>query len=301
MIGVGDTVSTAQSTLGLTRLNILAKQLQGSSYGAPGVPVHTRQRITLLLAKGQQRYLIGPAATDSRSSTLMGRTTVSSAYASGTSLAVTAITDTTSYPGTTISMTTGDFIGVQLDDGTIGYTTLNGTPGSSPVTLQAGLASAASVGNYVYWFTSRAQRFPVLEAAVLRNSNNDDQPLNVFKTVQDYQLGVVAKFSPGDPTSILVEPLRLNTQITLDSQPSDVTKRIVLTVLYPAEDYDATTNDIAYPQEALGMLSWELSLRQAPAYGVAWTPVMQANLEQARSIWRNLNPEVTDLYFQSAT
>ena len=72
----GGTVPTAGSTMALTRLNLIAKQYQGTADGAPGMKIHTRQRITLLLAKGQQSYLIGPASTDARSSTQVGRTTI---------------------------------------------------------------------------------------------------------------------------------------------------------------------------------------------------------------------------------
>jgi hypothetical protein len=296
VIAAGGTVATADSTTALTRLNLIAKQI-GPSSGV-NVQMHTRQRVSLMLAKGQQTYTIGPAATDSRSSTLLGRTTVSSAYASGTSLSVTGITDTTSYPGTTISMTSADFIGVVLNDGTIGWTTLNGTPGSSPVTLTAGFSAAASAGNYVYWFTSRAQRLIYIESAVLRDRNFNDTSLGVFRTAQQYEAGVASKQSDGDPTTILIEPLRINTKVTLDSQPTDVTKQIVLTGWYVQEDYDATSNDVAFPQEAYRWLCWELTSELAPAFGVEWTPKMEKNLLEARQTFLNMNPEVTDAYFR---
>lgn len=297
IIQAGGTVATADSNTMLQRLNFIAKQWQGAADMAQGLKVHTRQRITLFLAKGQQRYTIGPASTDARATTQYGRTTVSSAYASGTSLSVTAITDTTTYPGTTVSMTSGDIIGVVLNDGTIGWTTLNGTPGSSPVTLQAGLASAAAAGNYVFWFTSRAQRFPVLEYAVLRNSDRIDMPLYVYRDVEEYE-ALTNKTASGDPISILVEPLRLNTAVTFDFQPNDVTKVVNLDVLYPAEDYDATSNDIAFPQEWFAALEWELTLRCAPLFSVTWTPEMEKNYQNATSIARELNQDNSSLYFQ---
>lgn len=293
----GGTIVTAHQTMALARLNTLVKQWQGNSDLAPGLKIYSRQRISMLLAKGQHQYTVGPAATDARASTAMGRTTVSSAYASGTSLSVTALTDTTTFPGTTITMTASDIIGVQLNDGTIAYTTISAAA-SSPITLGGALASAAAAGNYVWWFTARAQRFPLLEAAVLRYSSLTDTPLDVYTDVRQYELGVANKYADGAPTAILVEPFRLNTRITLNSQPTDVTSQIVMTVQYPAEDYDATANDIAMPQEGYAALSWELAKRCAPAMRVPWTQVMDDNHKTAVGLYRSLNPENSVLYFQ---
>lgn len=297
VIEPGGTVSSADSTMALTRLNMLVKQWQGSSDLAPGLKVWTRERITLFLAKGQQTYTIGPASTDSRATTQYGRTTLSGAEAANqTTLSITSNTDTTTYPGTTVTMTNGDIIGVELNDGTIHWTTISGTP-SATADIASSLPSAAAAGNYVWWFTSRAQRFPTLDSAVLRDENLNDTALSVFREAREYELGVANKYADGDPTTILVEPRRLNTRITLDSQPTDVTKQIVLTVLYPAEDYDATTDDIAFPQEWYAALSWELAFRLSPSVG-RWTKEMEVNRASALTMARNINPEISNLYFQ---
>lgn len=297
-IAAGETVPAADSATALVRLNFIAKQFQGGSDGAPGMKVHTRQRIHLFLAKGQQTYTIGPAATDARATTLYGRTTLSGAEAAAqTTISITSNTDTTTFPGSTVTMTAADFIGVQLNDGTIHWTTISGTPAST-ADLTAGLPSAANAGNYVWWFTSRAQRFPLLEAACLRDRNLNDTPLNVFDSIKQYELGIVSKYADGTPTSILSEPLRLNTRITLDSQPTNVADTIVLTALYPAEDYDSTSNEIAFPQEWFAALEWELAFRLAPAFEKTWTPDMDANHKNALALARNINPENSVLYFQ---
>lgn len=298
VLNSGGTIVAADQTLALRRLNVIAKMYQGKSDNSPGLKIHTRQRITLMLAKGQQSYLIGPASTDARASTAIGRTTISANEAAGqTVLSITSNTDTTTYPGTTITMTASDIVGIELDDGTIQWTTISGTPAAT-MTVGVALTGAAAAGNYVWWFTSRAQRFPVLESAVLRNENYNDIPLSVYKDAIQYDMGVVDKYADGTPTSILFEPLRIATRITLGSQPTDVTDTIVLTALYPSEDYDATTNDIAYPQEAFRFLSWELSFEIHPAFGVTWTAAMEKLRQEARAEWMNLNPENSFLYFR---
>jgi hypothetical protein len=282
----------------LVRLNVVAKELQGTADGSSGMKVHTRQRVSLFLAKGQQTYLVGPASSDARATTQYGRTTLSAAEAAAqTDLSITSNTDTTTFPGTTVTMTNGDIIGIQLDDGTIQWTTISGTPAST-ATVSVALTGGAAAGNYVWWFTSRAQRFPVIESAVLRDASLSDTPIDVYLDARQYDQGVVSKFADGMPTAILVEPLRTNTRVTLNNQPTDVEQQIVMTVLYPSEDYDATTNDIAYPQEWTGFLEWEVTLRACPSYGRQWTPEMERNYVNARARATGLNPENSVLYFQ---
>jgi hypothetical protein len=146
--------------------------------------------------------------------------------------------------------------------------------------------------------SARAQRFVHLESAILRDSNYNDTELYVYRDAREYDRGVVDKFADGIPQAILVEPLRTNTRITLDCEPNDDTYTIVMTVLYPQEDYDSTSNDIAFPQEWLGFLEWELALRCAPMFGVKWTQEMQLNHANAKGMAFGLNPETSNLYFQ---
>lgn len=294
----GATISSADSTLALARLNTLTKRLLVQSDLSPGLQVYSRKRVVLWLAKGQQTYLVGPGSSDARCATNFGRTTISAAEAAGqTTLSVTATTDTTTDPGTTVTMTASDIIGIEQNDGTIFWTTISST-GAGTVTVASGLDAAAAAGNYVWWFTSRAQRLPIVESAVLRDENRNDTALAIYREARQYDVGVASKYADGDATAILVEPLLTNTRITLNSQPTDVTKQIVLTALYPTEDYDATTDDIAFPAEAYDYLQMALAKRLAPAKGRPWTPEMQSNLNDALLAWRGMNPEVSDLYFQ---
>jgi|GEM_PF-2662379 len=304
VVHAGGTISAADSTLALTRLNILVKQLSGDPDMSRGLKLWTRQRVTMALAVGQQTYHIGPASGDARASTQMGRTTLDAAEALGqTVLSVTATEDTTTYPGTTLTMTAADIIGIEQDDGTIFWSTVSSISAGDTVTIGTGLAVAAASGKYVWWFTARAQRLVEVESAVLRNASfgatqMNDRPLDIYREVRQYEEGVVNKYSRGTPTCLLIEPLRLTTRITLNAQPTDITEQIVFTALYPQEDYDATTDDVAFPQECFGMLSWELAFLLAPSVG-RWTPEMQANRERAVGIYKGLNPEMCDLYFGS--
>jgi hypothetical protein len=282
VIEPGQTVPSAFATMGLQRLNLLAKQWQSNTDLAPGLKVWTRQRVNLFLAKAATTY---------------GRTTLSADEAtSQTTLSITSNTDTTTFPGTTVTMTASDIIGIELNDGTIHWSTISGTPAST-ADVAVGITGAASAGNYVWWFTSRAQRLPLVEHAVIRDENRQDTDLVIYRDAKSYDSGVLSKYDDARPTAILVEPLTLNTRITLNTQPTDVTDTIVLTALYPAEDYDSSANDIAFPQEWYAALEWELAFRLAPAFG-RWSKDMEMNRQGALTMARTMNPEKSQAYYQ---
>jgi len=147
-----ETISSEDQDGALRRLNQIVKQWQGTSDMAQGMKVWTRQRVTLFLAKGQQKYTVGPASTDSRATTAYGRTTIDAAEAVGqTVISVTATTDTTTDPGTTVTMTASDFIAIEQDDGTLHWSTISSVAAGDTVTIAAVTTAAAAVGNYVYW------------------------------------------------------------------------------------------------------------------------------------------------------
>lgn len=283
----------------LTRLQDIVKQYGGRSDGSLGLKIDKRVRITCLLQSGQQSYLIGPASTDARASTAVGRTTIRADEAAGqTTLSVTAITDTTSDPGTTISMTASDIIGIEQNTGVMFFSTISSTGAGPTVDIGAGLDVAAAAGRSVFWFTSRAQRLPHIESIVLRDSNLNDTPLRVYTDAREYDQGVSNKYADGDPTSVLVEPLRINTRLTLDTQPTDTKKTLVITGWYPGEDMDAAANDLSFPQEAFRFFVWELAYEVHAGYGVQWTQAMENIRREAKATYLNLNPENSVLYFQ---
>lgn len=299
IIGKDQTPDDGHITTGAEALNMLVKQFQGPIDGAFGRKAWSRQRVTLFLAKGQQRYLIGPATTDARATAQYGRTTISAAEASGqTTLSITATTDTTTQPGTTVSMTASDFIGIEQDDGTIHWSTISSTGAGPTVVIASALTAAAAAGNYVWWFTSRSQRPILVETAVLRDENGKDRELGLYTEVEDYER-FPDKGADGDPSSMLVEYQRINTAVTFDVQPNDVTKVVSMSVLYPMEDYDASSDDVAFPQEAYRALKFMLAGDLWVEYKDGDPPVWLARLiDQSKAFFDRLNPETTSLFFE---
>jgi hypothetical protein len=300
VIAPGGTPAAADTAIALNRLNLIAKQWQGSSDMAAGMKIWTRKRIMLFLQEGQHIYTLGSGGSKAAQLETVGRTTISADEALGqTTISITSNTDSTSWPGTTITMASTNIVGIEQDDGTIHWTTISGTPAAT-MTISVALTAAASAGNYVWWYaTTGAVARPIkLESAVLRNANLTDSPLRIYTSAEEYDQGVSDKFGDGNPTSLLFEPGTLLTQIFLDSQPTDVTEHIVMTVLFPQEDYDAEANDIAFPQEFYNALMLELAYRLAPAYHAEWTKVQENARVTAIMQAKQTNPEQSSHFFQ---
>lgn len=278
----------------LRSLNLLAKQWQGTSDKFPGLKVWTRQRLVIFLVLNQSRYVIGPASGDDRASVnSLATLTTANKTASSTALVVSSTT----------GMTAADIIGIVLNDGTVGWTTIATVTDGTNLVLAANTLGAAAAGRVVYTYTSKAQRFVELESAVLRDNSTAGQPidipLEVYTDVQEYER-VVQKQAPGDPTSILIEYQRLNTAVTCNFAAANVYKSLRLTVLYPSEDYDSVSgaDDISYPQEYFAALEWELARRCAPKFGRKWTDDMKGHWTIAVQEGINFNPVDTSLYFE---
>ena len=288
----GGTVDSSDMTVALRTLNLLVKQWQGRSDKFPGLKVWTRQRVVMFLVPAQSRFLIGPASTDDRASANSLATVLGAAKAA----------DATSVSlASTAGMSAADIIGFLTDAGTLGWSTIGTVVNSTSVAIGTNTISAAASGKVVYSYTSKAQRFVDIEAASLRDNstagNPIDSPLDVYTEVADYE-SLPQKQAVGDPTAILVEPQRLNTAVTLDSASSNLYRTLRLTVIYPAEDYDTSADDIAYPQEYYAALEWELARRLAPKFEVEWTAAMKENWQIAVQEGINLNPDNTSVHFQ---
>jgi hypothetical protein len=289
----GGTLTSADITMALSRLNQLVKQWQGTADRFPGLKVWTRQRLTVFPVSGQARYLVGPASGDDRATASAVVTTLGAAKAANaTSITV----------ASTTGMTAADQIGFVLAAGTIGWTTITSVDSGTGLTVPANTLGAANSGAVVYTYTSKAQRFPSLETASLRDWSSPSQPIDipvaVYTDVQQYE-AVTQKLAPGDPLSILIEPQRLNTAVTCNFAAVNMYKTLRLVAVYPSEDYDdaAGADDIAYPQEWYAALSWELAFRLAPSCG-NWTQIMEANRQNALGAAVGLNPQNTSSHFE---
>lgn len=302
VIANGQSLDSNDLATMLRTLNLLVKQWQGTSDKFPGLKVWTRQRLSVYFALNQNLYSIGPASTDDRSSVAINTSSGAGPQATTTTAAKAANATSLTVSSTT-GMTAADQIGIVLASGALGWTTISSVDSATGLTLPANTLGAANSGAVVFTYTNKAQRFVAWETAALRDWSSPSQPIDIplaiYTDVAQYQ-ALTQKNASGDPTAILIEPGRLNTVIRTNFATANVYKSLLLSVIYPSEDYDDATgaDDIAYPQEYFAALEWELAFRCAPKFGKEWTKSMQVAYQTCVMEGINFNPANSSLYFE---
>src|ERR1700689_1586399 len=140
VIGAEETATGAQLQNGLDAMAAMCKAWQAS-----GIHVWCEEEGILFLQPGQTLYQIGAGSPDHVTlwDSLVQTSLIANAAASVTTIQVNSIA----------GINAGDSIGIQLNAGTNFWTTVNGAPSGSTVTLSVGLPSAANAGELVFDYT----------------------------------------------------------------------------------------------------------------------------------------------------
>jgi len=271
------------------KLNMLVKQWMGRTDFAPGLKVWKRKWGYLFLSNSTNQYTVGPNGTGWTNTFVRPVTTATAVSGAGSIVVASATGIATNY-----------HIGIQLDSGALQWTTVSGVVGTT-VSLNATLTGQSSTGSQVYVYQTPAQQPLSIETAVLRDEFNEDQPLRIMRTVQDYAnlSGKTDVETISDPTEIYYEFQLTNSNLYTDcGAANDVRKYIVMSYMEPVQDMVNATDNFEYPQEAFLALSWGLSKQIAPMYGMPWTPAMESNYLSATMIAGHKDAEVSTMYFQ---
>jgi len=283
-------VPTAQEYTDCRRvLNMVVKQWMGRSDFSSGMKMWSRKRADLVLDPTKVQYSLGPTGDRWAADLIRTTLTATAALGAGT-LTVASIS----------GLLSGDFIGVVLDNNTIQWTTINGAPSGSTVTLTNTLTSQASSGAVVYRYKTYARRPLSIISMVLRDKSGNDVVFDPMLTVNAYEsLPSKANTSAqGDPSLWYYESQLGNGLLNFDVYPSDLTKHVHITFLSPAEDFVASTDTPEYPQQYYLPLCWGLSKQIAPMFKLPWTENMQSNYTESVLIAFGVDPDMSDVYFQ---
>lgn len=251
-IGIKDAeedMSANMTAMALATLEQMVKTFQ-----AEGLGLWTLDEVALFLSDAGYTYDIYSSGTNCSNSWV--KTELSAASAAS---------DTTLEVDSDDGMTDGDYIGIELDDGTLEWTTINGTPASDVVTITTGLTSAAGIDNHVYTYTTKCTRPIEITEARLHNSDGTDTPLNIIS--RNEYMAFPDKTSTGIPNSIYCDS-RID-RMTVNVWPAcdDVKNYIKATVKMPIMDMDAAANNPEFPQEWYECLTTNLAVRLCPKCG----------------------------------
>lgn len=291
-IGVLDTGSSAIPAVHVPlcrrKLNMIVKQWTSQIDFAPGLKTWTRRRAYLFLQKDQIEYDLGPGGDPTSEGDYVTTTLTAASAASDTTLTVASIT----------GIATTNPIGVELDDGSIHWTTVNGAPSGNTVTITSGVASDAVIGRRVFVYTSLMRRPFEIVSASLRDANGVDSPMDTMLSVEEYE-SISSKAAEGSPYRIYFEPRKTTTKAFLDCAPDDVTKVVRLVYLSYVEDLTGLNDDVDFPAEWFRPLSAQLAVDLAPAFGQSVTQDLRLLRDESLAIARNANPARSLAYFQS--
>ncbi len=236
-------------------LNTMVKHWQGN-----GVHIWTTQEAILFPQINQVRYTLGSSSSD-RVTAVDVETALTSAAVLGAS---TVVLDSVTGIATTYN------IGVQLDDGTFQWTTVNGAPSGFTVTLATTLTDSAAAGNMVLVYQTELVRpLKILDARRHNIVSAIDTPLQEMD--RDEYFDLPNKTSTGSTNSFFYDR-RGGTNSTgyiyLWPAPASVEDAIKMTVARPIEDFTVAGDSADLPQEWIRALEWGLADEIADEYDV---------------------------------
>lgn len=265
-IGDGDTPNATQLSEGSILLNMLVKHWK----------VHD---IQLWIKK--YGFILPISNTSTVSMGAEGSVAVTG-YRFTTTSAASAISTSTITVTTVTGISNGDQIGIELNTGVMQWTTVNGAPVGSVVTLTAALTAAVSSGAAVYVYTQSSQRAPNPARVLLAFRRTSSETLaNVIDlpmtqlSEQEYIL-LSAKTQGGPPLQWWVD---YSLTFGASGQPGNSdfnfwprfeNGKNVIVYRYEKifDDVDAGTNDFEFPQEWYLPLMVGLAWLESPKHGI---------------------------------
>jgi len=278
VVGVGNPLSSEDQATCLRTLEMMIKAWQ-----AEGIALWKQREATLFHSYGGYSYDIGP--TGDHCSTLAYKTEIATAASSG---AATITVDSDD------NISDGDYIGIELDDNTLQWTTVNGSPASDVITLTDSLTDTAAVDNHVYNYTNKIQRpLEIVEARQV-SSDGVDTPISIISREEYMRLS--NKDSLGTVTQIYYDRLLTNGKMYVWSACNDVKEYLKFTCRIPIEDFDSASNDPDFPQEWLMALSWNLAVNVAPKFGKTLDATFLVNATNLKQHAKDFDHEDTSIY-----
>ena len=249
VIGEGETGTTSQISEAALLLNMIVKLRE-----ADGMPLWALKRGYVLPFTGTSSI-----NTNSHVVTSYDTTTLTAASAASSTTLTAVIT----------GFSNSDQIGIELDDGTVDWTTVNGAPSGTTITITTGLTSAASSGNRIYGYTASTDRVQkplrILQADLLDVAGGSSHEITCDVSFTDYyRFG--GRDTTGIPTQIFYDlspssdtALETNGRIFVAPQFSNGDYVIEFTYHRPFMDFDASTDNPDFPQAFYLPLMLELS------------------------------------------
>jgi hypothetical protein len=230
-------------------LNAMVKHWQGQ-----GIHIWRTAEGVLFPQLDQVRYTLSSSSTDHATESFV-QTTISAAEASGQT-----VISVTSSSGMSVS----DNIGIQVDDGTLHWTTISSIA-SNDVTIASGIDAAAAAGNLVFAYTTKLVRpLSILSARRFNAVSLLDTPISLYDRIEYEEF-------PNKTTEGTVNGIYYDRRGGANSsgllytwpEPDSTDELIKFTFARPIQDFSTSSDDPDLPQEWIEALTWNLARRMA--------------------------------------
>jgi hypothetical protein len=252
------------------------------------------QFATLFLNEGQSVYYLAPRTYTgfSHCATDYIQTTLTATIAIGGSVA--ALTSTT-------GITTGDYVGIENNSGTIEWFT--GTKSGLNITLSSTMAVAATSGNLVYSHTLASQIKRPTKVTARRKmydssaADGSETEIDMISR-SDYE-NIPSKTSEGVIVQAYYDPQLVSGKLYVWPTADYCGDKLVLSIDRPIDDVVADTETIDLPVEWMEAITYGLADRISPEYQL---PLEEQNMLATRALTSynrilNFNRGETSIYF----
>lgn len=238
-LAIGQTPNANDISVSSTRLNMMIKAWMGQ-----GIHLWRYTEGVIFLDVGAQSYNL-PGAN---STTSYIETALNGSHSLG---ATTLIIDST------YGMTTGDYLGVELSDGTRQWTTLT-VVNSTTLTAGTGLTVAANDDAVIYTYTTKTPRPVRIKSARLQMHSGAEIPMDLLAREEYFDLPI--KTSEGKPVTLYYDPQLGSGTVRIWPTADNVNDFIRYTYERTIQDFNNPADTPDFPIE------W----CEALVYGLAW-------------------------------
>lgn len=252
-IADGETPDSQMITGASEALNAMIKHWQGT-----GIHIWRTTECAVFLQADQTRYELSSTSSDHATESFTQTSLSASALNGASTVALSSVT----------GVANGYYIGIQVDDGSFHWTTVNGAPSGSNVTLTAALDDSATSGAVVIVYQTKLVRpLGIISARRFNLESSIDTPISTWDRIE-YQ-EQPNKTSSGVPNAVFYDRRggANSTGYLYVWQPNSSPEYCLkMTVARPIQIFSTAGNDPDFPDEWTNAITWNLAEELAPEY-----------------------------------
>jgi hypothetical protein len=199
------------------------------------------------------------------SEALTGPTAGATTYSSNDFKTITSITIDSGASGTMQLGIVGNFIGMELDDGTLQWSSIIGDLTDTTLPLLDTLTDTAATDNHIYTYVQKTQRPLEINEARVHRADDNDVPIGIIGRTTYKALAT--KDSTGYPNQIYFDNQLNNAKVSVWPIGQTVKDYIIFTSKIPLMNMDGNGDNFEVPAEWMETIVYNLAIRVAPKLG----------------------------------